>query len=55
MTPIPTHPPKGKMSVKVQGLDGCAYFMSVDAEQLTAPPNPPDPEFAGITELPELL
>ena len=53
-TPIPTHPPKGKVSVKVQGVDGHAYFMSVDAEQLTAPLNPPDPAFAGIAELPEL-
>jgi len=47
----PAQPPKGKVSVKVQGTDGHAYFMSIDAEHLTAPPGVPNGAFACIAEL----
>ena len=44
-----TVPQKGKVSVKVHGSDGRAYFMTVNAEDLTAPAIDPKMEFAGIT------
>jgi hypothetical protein len=46
--PAATVPQKGKVSVKVHGADGRAYFMTVDAEDLTAPTIDPKMEFAGI-------
>ena len=43
-----TVPQKGKVSVKVHGADGRAYFMTVDAKDLTAPAIDPKMEFPGI-------
>ena len=45
--------PKGKVSVKVQGADGHAYFMLVDAEDLVMPTPITATEFAGIATISE--
>ena len=46
--PAATVPQKGKVSVKVHGADGHAYFMTVEAEDLTAPAIDPKTKFVGI-------
>ena len=42
---------KGKVSVKVHGADGQAYFMTVDAKHLTAPDAKSETEFASIVTI----
>ena len=46
--PAVTVPQKRKVSVKVHGADGRAYFMTVNAEDLTAPAIDSKMEFVGI-------
>ena len=47
--PVVTVLQKGKVAVKVHGTDGHAYFMTVEAEDLTAPAINLKTEFEGIT------
>ena len=53
-TPAATVPQKGKVSVKVHGADGRAYFMTVNAKDLTAPAIDPKTEFAVMSNIADL-
>ena len=49
---LSVHSPKHKVTVNVKGTDGHAYYMLVDAEQLTFPSQTMPSDFAGIAATP---